>query len=60
MCMMVFDIIEHAANFLGTTGLKSNFPLLRNSLVLDQAQEVQETCEMALQRIETIFECFCS
>ena len=54
MFMMVFDIIEQAGDFLGTTGLKSNFALLRNSLVLDQAQEIRETCELALQRIEQL------
>ena len=54
MFMMVFGIIEQAAELLGATGLKINFALLRNSFVLDQAQEIRETCELALQRIEQL------
>ncbi|XP_047325917.1 deoxyhypusine hydroxylase-like [Impatiens glandulifera] len=46
-------IVRHeAAEALGAIGLDSNIPLLRNSLVLDPAQEVRETCELALSRIE--------
>lgn len=41
-----------AAEALGAIGVDSNVPLLRNSLVCDPAQEVRETCELALERIE--------
>ncbi|KAI9085478.1 hypothetical protein K1719_032545 [Acacia pycnantha] len=41
-----------AAEALGAIGSDSNVPLLKNILDLDPAQEVRETCEMALQRIE--------
>ncbi|XP_017969430.1 PREDICTED: deoxyhypusine hydroxylase isoform X2 [Theobroma cacao] len=48
-------IVRHeAAEALGAIGLESNIPLLKNSLVLDPAQEVRETCELALQRIEEL------
>lgn len=46
-------IVRHeAAEALGAIGLDGNVPLLKNSLVLDPAQEVRETCELALKRIE--------
>ncbi|KAI9078437.1 hypothetical protein K1719_039656 [Acacia pycnantha] len=41
-----------AAEALGAIGSDSNVPLVKNSLDLDPAQEVRETCELALQRIE--------
>lgn len=43
-----------AAEALGAIGLESNVPLLKNSLVVDPAQEVRETCELALRRIEEV------
>ncbi|XP_050235585.1 deoxyhypusine hydroxylase [Mercurialis annua] len=46
-------IVRHeAAEALGAIGLESNIPLLKNSLAVDPAQEVRETCELALKRIE--------
>ncbi|KAF2302491.1 hypothetical protein P3X46_015349 [Hevea brasiliensis] len=46
-------IVRHeAAEALGAIGLESNIPLLKNSLSVDPAQEVRETCELALKRIE--------
>ncbi|GAA0142575.1 lyase [Lithospermum erythrorhizon] len=48
-------IVRHeAAEALGAIGLKTNVPLLKNSLSSDPAQEVRETCELALCRIEEI------
>ncbi|ESR57113.1 hypothetical protein CICLE_v10021217mg [Citrus x clementina] len=48
-------IVRHeAAEALGAIGLESNIPLLKNSLVSDPAQEVRETCELALERIEKL------
>lgn len=49
---MVYAVIFQAAEALGAIGLESNVPLLKNSLVGDPAQEVRETCELALKRIE--------
>lgn len=50
-----FCIIElQAAEALGAIGLRSNIPLLKNSLDRDPAQEVRETCELALSRIEEL------
>lgn len=43
-----------AAEALGAIGLRSNIPLLQNSLVKDPAQEVRETCELALSRIKEL------
>lgn len=46
-------IVRHeAAEALGAIGLETNIPSLKSSLALDPAQEVRETCELALQRIE--------
>ncbi|KAL5994422.1 hypothetical protein ACLOJK_024472 [Asimina triloba] len=46
-------IVRHeAAEALGAIGLESNVPLLKKSFEIDPAQEVRETCELALQRIE--------
>lgn len=51
--LSLHPIVRHeAAEALGAIGLESNIPLLRNSLALDPAQEVRETCELALSRIE--------
>ncbi|KAL9431070.1 hypothetical protein AB3S75_022160 [Citrus x aurantiifolia] len=48
-------IVRHeATEALGAIGLESNIPLLKNSLVSDPAQEVRETCELALERIEKL------
>lgn len=41
-----------AAEALGAIGSDSNLPLLKKSLDSDPAQEVRETCELALQRIQ--------
>ncbi|KAH9303464.1 hypothetical protein KI387_015047, partial [Taxus chinensis] len=46
-------IVRHeAAEALGAIGLDDYVPLLQNSLKSDPAPEVQETCELALKRIE--------
>ncbi|XP_052169983.1 deoxyhypusine hydroxylase [Diospyros lotus] len=46
-------IVRHeAAEALGAIGLESNIPLLKHGLVSDPAEEVRETCELALSRIE--------
>ncbi|XWS46941.1 hypothetical protein CRYUN_Cryun14cG0111300 [Craigia yunnanensis] len=53
--LSLHPIVRHeAAEALGAIGLESNIPLLKNSLILDLAQEVWETCELALQRIEEL------
>ncbi|KAK9281849.1 hypothetical protein L1049_004755 [Liquidambar formosana] len=53
--LSLHPIVRHeAAEALGAIGLESNIPLLKNSLVLDPAQEVRETCELALRRIEEL------
>ncbi|KAL8092597.1 hypothetical protein AgCh_034745 [Apium graveolens] len=53
--MSLHPITRHeAAEALGAIGLRSNIPLLKNSLVNDPAQEVRETCELALSRIEEL------
>ncbi|KVH94326.1 Armadillo-like helical, partial [Cynara cardunculus var. scolymus] len=39
---------------LGAIGLESNIPLLKDSLDSDPAQEVRETCELALSRIQEL------
>ncbi|KAJ7977274.1 Deoxyhypusine hydroxylase [Quillaja saponaria] len=53
--LSLHPIVRHeAAEALGAIGLESNVPLLKNSLILDPAQEVRETCELALQRIEQL------
>ncbi|WVZ05352.1 hypothetical protein V8G54_018698, partial [Vigna mungo] len=41
-----------AAEALGAIGSEGNVPLLKNSLDSDPAEEVRETCELALQRIQ--------
>ncbi|KAF5482370.1 hypothetical protein F2P56_002944 [Juglans regia] len=51
--LSLHPIVRHeAAEALGAIGLETNVPFLKNSLVLDPAQEVRETCELALNRIE--------
>ncbi|KAL4201470.1 hypothetical protein AMTRI_Chr02g216270 [Amborella trichopoda] len=40
------------AEALGAIGLESNIPTLKRSLLEDPAQEVRETCELALRRID--------
>jgi len=49
---IVYAVIFQAAEALGAIGLESNVPFLKNSLTNDPAQEVRETCELALKRIE--------
>jgi len=50
---MLFSLLYlQAAEALGAIGLESIVPLLKNSLTGDPAQEVRETCELALKRIE--------
>ncbi|CAA7060665.1 unnamed protein product [Microthlaspi erraticum] len=43
-----------AAEALGAIGLAGNVDILKKSLTLDPAQEVRETCELALKRIEEL------
>ncbi|KAL9257223.1 Deoxyhypusine hydroxylase-like protein [Drosera capensis] len=53
--LSLHPIVRHeAAEALGAIGLSSNIPLLEESLVLDPAPEVRETCELALQRIKEL------
>lgn len=51
--LSLHPIVRHeAAEALGAIGLESNVSLLKNSLAFDPSQEVKETCELALKRIE--------
>ncbi|KAJ4726846.1 Deoxyhypusine hydroxylase [Melia azedarach] len=51
-------IVRHeAAEALGAIGLERNITMLKNSLLLDPAEEVRETCELALKRIEELKAC---
>ncbi|KAG6412878.1 hypothetical protein SASPL_125571 [Salvia splendens] len=51
--LSLHPIVRHeAAEALGAIGLERNAPLLKKSLVSDPAQEVRETCELALSRID--------
>ncbi|KAJ4822117.1 hypothetical protein Tsubulata_002842 [Turnera subulata] len=51
--LSLHPIVRHeAAEALGAIGLEGNAPLLKSSLSADPAQEVRETCELALKRIE--------
>lgn len=50
----MFAMNVQAAEALGAIGLEGNISLLKNSLVVDPAQEVRETCELALRRIEEV------
>ncbi|KAK6141624.1 hypothetical protein DH2020_024627 [Rehmannia glutinosa] len=53
--LSLHPIVRHeAAEALGAIGLERNVPLLKNSLTSDPAQEVRETCELALSRIEEL------
>ncbi|KAE9460678.1 hypothetical protein C3L33_07426, partial [Rhododendron williamsianum] len=45
---------DAAAEALGAIGSDTNVPLLKKSLTSDPAQEVRETCELALSRIEQL------
>ncbi|XP_073033904.1 deoxyhypusine hydroxylase-A-like [Primulina eburnea] len=51
--LSLHPIVRHeAAEALGAIGLECVIPILKSSLTLDPAQEVRETCELALSRIE--------
>ncbi|XP_006663847.1 deoxyhypusine hydroxylase-A [Oryza brachyantha] len=51
--LSLHPIVRHeAAEALGAIGLVKSIPLLEESLAADPAVEVQETCELALRRIE--------
>ncbi|XP_073146201.1 deoxyhypusine hydroxylase-B isoform X2 [Henckelia pumila] len=51
--LSLHPIVRHeAAEALGAIGSESAILLLKNSLTLDPAQEVRETCELALSRID--------
>lgn len=53
--LSLHPIVRHeAAEALGAIALESNIPLLKKSLISDPAQEVRETCELALSRIEEL------
>ncbi|KAL7583994.1 hypothetical protein Lser_V15G41800 [Lactuca serriola] len=53
--LSLHPIVRHeAAEALGAIGLESNIPLLKDSLDSDPAQEVRETCELALARIQEL------
>lgn len=47
-------LMVQAAEALGAIGLESNVPILEHSLAHDPAQEVRETCELALSRIKQL------
>ncbi|XLR06956.1 hypothetical protein HN51_061837 [Arachis hypogaea] len=50
--LSLHPIVRHeAAEALGAIGSYGNIPLLKSCLDLDPAQEVRETCELALERI---------
>jgi len=51
--LSLHPIVRHeAAEALGAIGLEKSIPVLEESLTTDPAVEVQETCELALRRIE--------
>ncbi|XP_076926813.1 deoxyhypusine hydroxylase-like isoform X2 [Bidens hawaiensis] len=53
--LSLHPIVRHeAAEALGAIGLESNILLLKDSLDSDPAQEVRETCELALSRIQEL------
>ncbi|XP_019102430.1 PREDICTED: deoxyhypusine hydroxylase isoform X2 [Camelina sativa] len=53
--MSLHPIVRHeAAEALGAIGLAGNVDILKKSLISDTAQEVRETCELALKRIEEL------
>ncbi|GKB13670.1 deoxyhypusine hydroxylase [Tanacetum coccineum] len=45
---------KEVAKALGAIGLESNITLLKDSLESDPVQEVRETCELALSRLEEL------
>ncbi|KAJ8747014.1 hypothetical protein K2173_012993 [Erythroxylum novogranatense] len=58
--LSLHPIVRHeAAEALGAIGLESIVPSLENSLVVDPAQEVRETCELALSRIHEFSSATC-
>ncbi|XP_068653103.1 deoxyhypusine hydroxylase-B isoform X2 [Aristolochia californica] len=51
--LSLHPIVRHeAAEALGAIGFESNVPVLKKSLESDPAPEVQETCQLAIRRIE--------
>ncbi|KAJ0255490.1 Deoxyhypusine hydroxylase [Hirschfeldia incana] len=53
--MSLHPIVRHElTEALGAIGLEGNAEILKKSLILDPAQEVRETCELALKRIEEL------
>ncbi|KAK4778242.1 hypothetical protein SAY87_018429 [Trapa incisa] len=53
--LSLHPIVRHeAAEALGAIGVERNITTLEHSLVQDPAQEVRETCELALKRIEQL------
>ncbi|KAL4558699.1 hypothetical protein LXL04_036900 [Taraxacum kok-saghyz] len=53
--LSLHPIVRHeAAEALGAIGLESNIALLNDCLDSDPAQEVRETCELALARIQEL------
>ncbi|KAG5055362.1 hypothetical protein JHK85_007872 [Glycine max] len=53
--LSLHPIVRHeAAEALGAIGSDGNVPFLKSSLDLDPAEEVRETCELALQRIQNL------
>lgn len=53
--LSLHPIVRHeAAEALGAIGLDCNIPILEESLASDPAQEVRETCELALSRIKEL------
>ncbi|CAH8360826.1 unnamed protein product [Eruca vesicaria subsp. sativa] len=53
--MSLHPIVRHElTEALGAIGLAGNADILKKSLVLDPDQEVRETCELAIKRIEEL------
>ncbi|KAL0662971.1 hypothetical protein Bca4012_099808 [Brassica carinata] len=53
--MSLHPIVRHElTEALGAIGLAGNADILKKSLIFDPAQEVRETCELALKRIEEL------
>ncbi|KFK35042.1 hypothetical protein AALP_AA5G226600 [Arabis alpina] len=52
--MSLHPIVRHELKALGAIGLAGNVDILKKSLIMDPAQEVRETCELALKRIEEV------
>lgn len=55
--LFFYIVSKQAAEALGAIGLERNITMLKNSLLLDPAEEVRETCELALKRIEELKAC---